>query len=205
MSTPGDVPDRPELDDATIAFAGRVFHYARTGDAGELQPLLEAGLPANIRNDKGDSLLMLASYHGAVPLVTIVLQHGGDPELVNDRGQTPLAAAAFKGDLAVMEALLAGGADVNGCGPDRRTALFTAAMFDRTDAVALLLGHGAMPDWRDVHGLSAADAARLMGATETPDQLVRDAGPPTVREPSLSSDSSRAAGVPRRSRAGSSD
>ena len=55
-------------------------------------------MPANLRNDKGDSLLMLACYHGHEEVVRLLLDHGGDTELSNDRGQTPLAAAAFKGD-----------------------------------------------------------------------------------------------------------
>ena len=179
----GDDPGRPELDDATIAFAGRVFQYTRAGNVEELRPLLEAGLPANIRNDKGDSLLMLASYHGGAELARVLMQHGGDPELVNDRGQTPLAAAAFKGDLAVVKVLLAGGADVNGSGPDGRTALFTAAMFDRVDVLRHLLANGADPARRDSGGLTAAEAAHRMGALAAPELLsghvvsARTAGP----------------------------
>ena len=88
---------RPELDEDTITFAGKVFQLARLGHAPDLEELLAAGLPANLRNDKGDSLLMLAAYHGHVDAVAAIVRHGGDPALANDRGQVPLAAAAFKG------------------------------------------------------------------------------------------------------------
>jgi ankyrin repeat protein len=47
----------------------------------------------------------------------------------------------------------------------------TAAMFDRTEMVALLLENGADPDFRDAAGQSAADMARAMGAQATPGQL----------------------------------
>src|SRR4051795_11886856 len=58
-------PER-ELDEDTLAFAQLVFQQARAGDAQGLGQLLGMGLPPNLRNEKGDSLLMLASYHGHV-------------------------------------------------------------------------------------------------------------------------------------------
>ncbi len=164
---------KPELDADTLAFAGRVFQYARMGHAGELADLFGQGLPANLRNDKGDSLLMLAAYNGQAETARVILEAGGDPELANDRGQTPLAGAAFKGDAAIAKLLLDHGARVDGIGDGTRTALMTAAMFDRTEMVDLLLAHGADPDLRDGTDKSAADMARAMGAQATPDQLDR--------------------------------
>lgn len=162
---------RPELDEDTIAFAGKLFHWARSGGTAELTELLEMGLPPNLRNDKGDSLLMLASYHGHAELARALMRHGADPELANDRGQTPLAAAAFKGDGAVLRVLLEEGAAVDGCGPDGRTALMTAAMFDRVEMVEFLLASGADPDARDARGLTAREAALAMGAANAAARL----------------------------------
>lgn len=171
-SAPG--PTRtPTLDDDTLAFAARVFGYARGGHAPELAELLGMGLPPNLRNEKGDSLLMLASYHGHGDAVRVLLHHGGDPELANDRGQTPLAAAAFKGDAGVVRLLLERGALVDGRGEGARTALMVAAMFDRAEIVEMLLARGADPHARDGAGLSARDAAERMGAESTPALLAR--------------------------------
>ena len=171
-------PERPQaaapvLDDDTLAFAQTVFQFARAGDVHELTALLAIGLPPNLRNDKGDSLLMLASYHGHPELAQALLIHGADPELANDRGQTPLAAAAYQGDLGMVRMLLEHGADVNGSGHQGRTALMTAAMFDRTEIVELLLAHGADVHARDAQGLTALSAAQIMGARDTPVQLAR--------------------------------
>ncbi|TXM71747.1 ankyrin repeat domain-containing protein [Methylobacterium sp. WL69] len=170
-----ETPERqkPELDDATLAFAGKVFQFARLGHARELAELFGQGLPANLRNDKGDSLLMLAAYNGQAEAAQAILEHGGDPELANDRGQTPLAGAAFKGDLAMAELLLAHGALVDGTADGTRTALMTAAMFDRVAIIDLLLAHGADPDRRDGAGLTAAEMAQSMGAVEAPARLAR--------------------------------
>jgi hypothetical protein len=46
---------------------------------------------------------MLASYHGHVDLVKLLLRHGADPNRLNDRGQSPLAGAVFKLEDAVVD------------------------------------------------------------------------------------------------------
>jgi ankyrin repeat protein len=171
---PGAAPS-PALDDDTLAFARKVFQFARVGEVQELAALLAIGLPADLRNDKGDTLLMLASYHRHPELAELLLHHGADPELANDRGQTPLAAAAYQGDLRMVRTLLERGADVNGSGHHGRTALMTAAMFNRTEIVALLLAHEADIHARDAQGLTAQAAAETMGAPDTPLQLARAA------------------------------
>jgi len=51
---------------------------------------------------------MLASYHGHLPLVHLLLQHGADPNTLNDRGQSPLAGAVFKNEEEIIKALLEG-------------------------------------------------------------------------------------------------
>jgi ankyrin repeat protein len=156
------------LDEGTLAFAGRVFDLARGGYANELADLLGQGVPANLTNDKGDTLLILAAYHGRVEAVEMLLKAGADPERANDRGQTALAGASFKGDLATVRCLLEGGARVHGAGHDGRTALMVAAMFDRTQITDLLLTHGADPDLRDSGGRDASDLAAAMNAYGTP-------------------------------------
>lgn len=132
----------PQLDDETLAFAARVFNLARHGDAGELADLLDQGLPVNLRNDKGDTLLMLAAYNGNGPAIDVLLDRGADPDLANDKGQVPLAGAAFKGDLPLAKQLLERGAAVNA---GDRTPLMIAAMFDRVAIAEVLLDHGADP------------------------------------------------------------
>lgn len=161
----------PALDDETLAFAARLFQYARMGHAEELAELFGQGLPANLRNDKGDSLLMLAAYHGQLEAVRALLDGGADPDLANDRGQMPLAAAAFKGAVPVVTLLLDRGATVDGRGEGGRTALMVAAMFNRTEIVGLLLARGADPFLEDGAGHTALSAAEQMGAQDTPEQL----------------------------------
>jgi len=124
-----------EMDDATIAFAGRVFDLARGGHAAELADLLDGGLPPNLTNDKGDTLLILAAYYDRAETVQLLLDHGADTNRVNDKGQTALAAAVFRRSQPVVAALLAAGADPAEGAP---SAHETARFFDHQDMAALL-------------------------------------------------------------------
>ncbi|KAF4589292.1 Ankyrin-like protein [Ophiocordyceps camponoti-floridani] len=113
-----------------IALASRMYEAARQGDLAVLQQALPAGLPANLTNDKGETLLMLAAYHGHAAVVQLLLDHGADPNRLNDRGQSPLAGAVFKAEDAVIETLLRGGADPDHGAP---TALQCVDMFKQGD------------------------------------------------------------------------
>lgn len=102
-------PESPEV----IAFATRMYNAARAGDLPIFEQALPAGLPANMTNDKGDTLLMLSTYHGHLSLSSLLLRHGADPNRMNDRGQSPLAGAVFKDETAIVDLLLEAGADVD--------------------------------------------------------------------------------------------
>ncbi|MFG3682788.1 ankyrin repeat domain-containing protein [Micromonospora chalcea] len=127
------MPD--ELDDETIAFAHRMFDLARAGATEELAANVDAGLPVNLTNAKGDTLLILAAYHAHPDTVTALLDRGADPARVNDRGQTALAAAVFRRQEAAVRALLHAGADPDHGGP---SAVETARFFELPDMLALL-------------------------------------------------------------------
>ncbi|MEU7037135.1 MULTISPECIES: ankyrin repeat domain-containing protein [unclassified Streptomyces] len=121
-------------DPEVIELASKVFDLARTGDAETLAAYLDAGVPANLTNDRGDSLVMLAAYHGHADAVTALLARGADGDRANDRGQTPLAGAVFKGEDAVVRALLAGGANPEAGTP---SAVDTARMFGKAELLEL--------------------------------------------------------------------
>ncbi|KAH6606187.1 hypothetical protein Trco_005340 [Trichoderma cornu-damae] len=121
----------PTLSPEAIAFAARMYDSARKGEVAVFQQALPAGLPPNMTNEKGDTLLMLAAYHGHADLVQLLMEHGADPNRLNDRGQSPLAGAVFKKEDAVIEVLLEGGADPY-CGSP--TAMECVATFKQEDA-----------------------------------------------------------------------
>ncbi|PWY99850.1 hypothetical protein BCV70DRAFT_162196 [Testicularia cyperi] len=115
-----------QLPNAAIDLANRMFNMARSGDATLLE-YLGAGLPPNLTNNRGDTLLMLAAYHGHATLVRKMLEgpsssepaaeHGRswaghpDPNQLNGRGQSIVAGAVFKGYADVVKVLIEHGAD----------------------------------------------------------------------------------------------
>lgn len=135
MSDAHSEPQRPETtehahDPEVLQLAAKVFDLARHGDTDTVAAYVDAGVPANLTNDKGDSLVMLAAYHGHAATVEALLQRGADPDRPNDRGQTPLAGAVFKGEDEVIKSLLAHGADPAAGTP---SAVDTARMFQKEE------------------------------------------------------------------------
>lgn len=126
MFDPAPSHHDPEL----VELAHRVLDLARDGDTEQLAALVDRGVPVNLTGPDGNTLLMLAAYHGHADTVSALLSRGADPDRVNDRGQSPLAGAVFKGEDDVVRALLAAGADADLGSPSARE---TAAMFERDD------------------------------------------------------------------------
>jgi ankyrin repeat protein len=155
----------PEMDQETYEMIQELFQLVRAGDAARLKGLFERGFDApNIRDGKGNSLLMLASYNGQLETTRVLLEHGGDPQIANDMGQIPLAGAAFKGNTEMTRLLIEHGADVNARMADGKTPLMFAAMFDRLEIIDLLLAHGADVSLQTNEGLTARGLAQVMGA-----------------------------------------
>ena len=124
-------PVGPEV----IELAGRVFDLARGGATANLVEYLGAGVPANLTDDKGDTLLILAAYHGHADTVAALLERGADHARVNDRGQTALAAAVFRRSQDGVRTLVDAGADPDAGGPSARE---TAVFFELPEMTALL-------------------------------------------------------------------
>src|SRR3954469_20506966 len=94
------------IDPGVVELAGRVFDLARGGRTEDLAAYLDAGVPADLTNDKGDTLLILAAYHGHPETVAALLDRGADHSRANDRGQTALAAAVFRQSIETVTRLL---------------------------------------------------------------------------------------------------
>lgn len=115
--------------------AHRMFDLARAGDTEALVGYVEAGVPVELTDATGNSLLMLAAYHGHAATVRALVARGADADHANDRGQTPLAGAVFKDEPDVVDALLDAGADPRLGTP---SAIETAAFFGKPELAARL-------------------------------------------------------------------
>lgn len=129
--------------------------FARQGETEPLAAMLNSGLPVNLSDARGNSLLMLSSYHGHADTVILLLEHGADIERRNARGQTPLGGVAFKGYGEIATLLLDHGADVDADNGGGMTPIMFAAMFGRHAMVKQLNTHGASLLRRTRFGFSA--------------------------------------------------
>ena len=121
-----DAAPDPEL----VELAHQMFDLAREGETERLAAYVETGVPVDLTDASGNTLLMLAAYHGHAATVAALTARGANADRVNDRGQSPLAGAVFKGEDDVVRVLLDAGADPDAGTP---TARETAAMFGRPD------------------------------------------------------------------------
>jgi len=135
MSDERDTAPAGESDQERLSrLANLLFQAARQGDVGLLREATGGGAPPDLTNQNGDSLVMLAAYHGHAEAVEVLLQAGAFVDQVNDRGQTPLSGATFKGYADVVETLLRFGADPAAGSPP---PVSVAVLFDREDLLAL--------------------------------------------------------------------
>ncbi len=109
----------PEQVDQVLAIA---MDLARSGSTQELGEFLDHGLPLDVQNAMGDTLVMLAAYHGHAETVSALIERGADVDLRNERDQSPIAGAMFKGEREVVRLLLDAGADLDAGTPTAREA-----------------------------------------------------------------------------------
>ncbi len=138
------------------------FDFARNDACENLEIMLNAGLSENLKNHKGDSLLMLASYHNSLPTAQMLLKRGARVDEKNDRGQTPLAGVCFKGYFEMAKLLVESGANIrenNGLG---MTPFAYALMFGRKDIAKFFLEYEGAAGERGAK--SGADSVSLDSA-----------------------------------------
>jgi hypothetical protein len=123
-------PLTPEQQARVVAIA---MDLAREGRTSELMEFLDHGLPVDVADREGNTLLMLAAYHGQAETVEALIARGADVDRRNHRDQSPVAGAIFKGEEAVVRALVASGADLDAGTPTGRA---TAGMFGREHLLA---------------------------------------------------------------------
>jgi ankyrin repeat protein len=113
---------------------------ARQGATDALATTLRQGLDVDLRDAKGNTLLMIAAYQGRAETVAMLLKAGAQVDLRNEKGQTPLGGVAFKGHLDIARMLLDAGADPLG-DQGGSTPMDFATTFGRQEIITLLREH----------------------------------------------------------------
>jgi ankyrin repeat protein len=185
----------------TLIECSKLCAAAEDGDAALVAAMLRSGASVNEENGFGDSALALASAHGHVKVVELLLAAGAD---VNSRGSgvghsagerlkkrsrtvldfsrccgsaygdTALGLAAYNDHLEVVRVLVGAGAEVDR--PNRRgnTPLMWAAVSDSDTVVSFLITARALVDRTNGAGDTALTLAAEHGNFETALVLVRN-------------------------------
>lgn len=134
-STKESIKDPMTLPPEALDLAAKLFDFARAGDVQSLSQYLTAGIPPNLTNHEGNTLLMLAAYNGQKEIVELLLSKNADANVLNGRGQSPIAGAVFKGYDEIVGLLVERGADVMLGQPN---AIDCAKMFKRDEALKMM-------------------------------------------------------------------
>lgn len=165
------------IDDesAMVALALRGFDLNTRNEAGDTALILalredspkvaaflltQRSVQVELRNQQGESPLMIAAIKGRLASVKQLIQRGAE---VNKTGWTPLHYAASRAEPdseEIVRLLLEHHAYIDAESPNRSTPLMLAAMYGHPSLVRLLLEEGADPSLRNEQGLSAIDFAR---------------------------------------------
>jgi ankyrin repeat protein len=115
----------------------------------------------NLRNDRGETALIVAIQRRDDTWTGFLLNQGADPNLAARNGETPLIAAARVGYMGALADLIRMKAKVDAANRMGETALIVAVQNRHADIVKVLLALGADPDKADsAAGYSARDYAK---------------------------------------------
>ena len=82
-----------------------LFRVVERGNLAWTYRLIAMGADVNVRNEAGQSPLMLAAEKGYADMVQILIQNGANPKLANNQGESALTIALMKGYTRIAETL----------------------------------------------------------------------------------------------------
>ena len=125
-----------------------LFAAAQSGDAAQIQQLLDAGASLSAVDEAGETALMHAARSGHLSAVQALIAAGADVHATSPQGWTALAKAAYNGDtecgyVDVIEVLHEAGASLNTPIFFGITPLMLAAGGGDASVVEWLINNGA--------------------------------------------------------------
>ncbi|MFC1638840.1 ankyrin repeat domain-containing protein [Patescibacteria group bacterium] len=152
-------------------------------DEEHILQLIEDGIFVDVKDENGNTLLMLSSYLADTWAVKVLLRSfGANPNARNDFGSRPLHFAAptasperifstnergTKEKVHIIKFLLKAGADIDAQNEDGKTPLMNATSYGNISALIALLNAGADPNVVDNNGESALFSAVCINADDS--------------------------------------
>lgn len=132
ITAPGEPAGAMPLHAAALSNQARVAEF-----------LIERGAPVDALDREGRTPLIIASIHGGVETVTVLLANKSGAEVEDDiYGFTPIHWAACSGQAAVVRQLAKSGVDLQRKARDGRSPLRIAVEKRRQEVIAVLAANG---------------------------------------------------------------
>ena len=132
---------------------GALHLVVRRQDSTYLNYLLARGADPNLKNNRGETALLIAANLGATDIVENLVKHGANVNLGNASGETALIRAVQRRDTTMVRSLIDLGAD-----PDQKDLMQGSSARDyahqdtRTPAIAALIDAAKKKERRAVSG-----------------------------------------------------
>ena len=176
------------LSMATLASASdtnestRLADEAKKGRIAKVHALLHEYVDVNAAQGDGMTALHWATYNDDLEMAALLLGAKANFEArTRVGGLTPLLLASRNGSAPLLEALLEAGADSNHASETGASALMSAAMTGRIDAVQVLLDHEADVNAREhAHGQTPLMFAAWENRPEIIKMLMADGAHPEL-------------------------
>jgi ankyrin repeat protein len=141
------------------------------GDVKALRRLLENGINIDIRDDMtGSCPLHIASSHGYLEIVHVLLQHGTNVNRRNRDGSTPLHVSRH---LEIVRALITHGASVDDRDNNGSTLLHYASGTNQIEIIRELILNGAMVNIQNNVGFTPLHCASSGGHLDVVRELIK--------------------------------
>ena len=125
---------------------GDILDAVQSGDVATVKKYLEEGVPVDLTDEAGWSLLHHAAALSQVEVITLLHEKGCSVDSVDNEGRTPLHYAATNEDIETIRLLAAMGSNVNSVDSDGNTPLQWSVMCEQYTAIEELIKHGGTVD-----------------------------------------------------------
>jgi ankyrin repeat protein len=154
---------------------GDALHSAvRAGSLSEVQRLIAAGVPVDVRDDLGSTPLLDAAWAGNIDIADFLIRHGADVNAHHwEAGSTPLQYAVLTGRTGMVRLLVNAGARTAGSYRNGQGILHMAAARGNVPIIELLLAAKADLQALDSNGNTPLDSAVLHDQRGAVEALLR--------------------------------
>ena len=168
-------PTNPYADLSSARLDRQMLSAARTGDAGKIALLLEAGARIEPRDDHERTPLLIAVTRDHVDAARTLVAAGADPDALDDRHDTPWLVTGVTGSVAMAEVVLEADPDLTIRNRFGGLSHIPASERGHDDYVAYVLDHTdiAVDHVNDLGWTALLEAVILGEGTERWQRIVR--------------------------------